>query len=67
MTKNQILAAVLTTPADDIPEIVAAAINQWTAEGRGVTDLLERVSYQLGTLDDEELHDEFLMALEDWQ
>jgi predicted peptidase len=64
MSKHQILANVLLAPKGDIPEIVAAAINQWTSDGSGITELLFAVLAQLAG--DEELRDEFHMALEDW-
>ncbi|RWN60177.1 hypothetical protein [Mesorhizobium sp.] len=66
MTKNQILASVLTGPADDMPAIIATAINQWTSFGNGVTPLLEKVSEELEAVDPD-LREEFTMALEDWQ
>ncbi|RWJ03445.1 hypothetical protein [Mesorhizobium sp.] len=66
MNKNQLLANILMAPADDMPAIIAAAINEWTADGRSITDLLTQVSVELGTIDDAELRDEFVMALEDW-
>lgn len=66
LNKHHLLAAVLLAPNDDIPEIVAAAINQWTSDGSGITELLQKVSVELGTIGDAELRDEFNIALEDW-
>ncbi|MER9176221.1 hypothetical protein NKH72_21835 [Mesorhizobium sp. M0955] len=68
MNKNQLLAAILSAPAEDIPAVIATAINQWVSKARGITDLLKEVSIELSTIDDDaELRDEFLMALEDWK
>lgn len=67
MNKNQILANILMAPEADIPAIVAAAINQWTSLGLSVTELFRQTISELGKMDDDDLADEVILALEDYE
>lgn len=64
--KQRLLAAIMMASPDDMPAVIAAAVNEWMTGGQSITDLLTQVSVELGTIDDAELRDEFVMALEDW-
>lgn len=67
MDKNQVLAGVLMAPEKDIPEIMAAAINQWTSLGMGITELFRQTIGELGKMDDDYLADELIMTLEEYE
>lgn len=65
MNKHQVLANVLLAPKEDIPEIIVAAINQWTSDASGPQELFKQVLVKLEA-EDEMLHDEVLAVLKDW-